>query len=82
MIERLYQQHQKWVRIAASFVGNDLAEDIVQEAYIALSKYSSKEKIIRNGLVNRGYMYFTLRSLTFQFYNKKRKSIFFWKRKI
>lgn len=67
------KEHKEWIKIVRSLGELDYAEDIVQEAYIALSKYSSKEKIIRNGLVNRGYMYFTLRSLTFQFYNKKRK---------
>lgn len=67
------KQHKEWIRIVKSLGEYDYSEDIVQEAYIALSKYSSEEKIIKNGSVNRGYMYFTLRSLTFQFYNKKRK---------
>jgi predicted DNA-binding protein YlxM (UPF0122 family) len=67
------KDHKEWIKIVKSLGEYDYAEDIVQESYIALSKYSSYDKIIRNGSVNRGYMYFTLRSLTFQFYNKKRK---------
>lgn len=72
-LEIVAKDHKEWVRIVKSLGEYDYAEDIVQESYIALSKYSSEEKIIRNGSVNRGYMYFTLRSLTFQFYNKKKK---------
>ena len=72
-LEIVAKDHKEWVRIVKALGEYDYAEDIVQESYIALSKYSSEEKIIRNGSVNRGYMYFTLRSLTFQFYNKKKK---------
>jgi len=67
------KQHSEWIKIVNSFGEYDYAEDIVQEVYIALYKYSSAEKIIKKGIVNRGYMYFTIRSLTFQYYNKKRK---------
>jgi DNA-directed RNA polymerase specialized sigma24 family protein len=67
------EQHDTWVEIVKGFGETNYHEDIVQEAYIALSKYATPEKIIKNGKVSRGYMFFTLRSLYYQYYNKKKK---------
>lgn len=68
------QHHNEWVQIIHKFGEYDYAEDIVQESYIALYKYANAEKIIDvNGNVRKGYMFFTLKSLFFQFYNKKMK---------
>ena len=67
------KQHKEWIHIVNSFGEYNYAEDIVQESYIALYKYANPDKIIENGKVKRGYMFFTLRSLLFQFYNKKKK---------
>jgi len=72
-LELVAKQHKTWIKIINSFGEYDMAEDIVQEAYIVLYKYASEEKLIKNGVVNRGYMFFTLRSLYFQYYNSKRK---------
>lgn len=66
-------QHQEWIKIVNSFGVYDEAQDVVQESYLALYKYSDPDRIIKNGKVSRGYMYFTLKSLTFQLYNKKKK---------
>jgi len=67
------KHHSEWVKIVNSLGEYDFAEDIVQEAYMALHKYTDPKKIIKDGKVNKSYMYFTLRSLTFQFYNKRKK---------
>jgi DNA-directed RNA polymerase specialized sigma24 family protein len=67
------EQHDEWVRIVKSFGEKNFAEDIVMESYIALTKYAKPEQIIKDGKVSRGYMYFTLRSLFYQYYNKKKK---------
>ena len=73
-LEKVAVHHQKWVKIVESFGELDWAEDIVQESYIALIKYADEDKLINSkGEVRMGYMYFTLRSLYFQFYNKKMK---------
>jgi DNA-directed RNA polymerase specialized sigma24 family protein len=41
---------------------------------MALIKYADEKKLIdENGNVRKGYMFFTLRSLYYQFYNKKKK---------
>ena len=67
------KQHKDWIRIINSFGEYDYAEDLVQEFYITLYKYANKEKVIRNGVVSRGYCFFTLRSLYYQYYNNKKK---------
>lgn len=67
------KKHSTWIGIVHSFGEYNYAEDIVQEAYIALIKYAKPEQIIKDGIVSRGYMFFTLRSLYYQYYNKKRK---------
>tara|TARA_R110000744_G_scaffold6534_2_gene22822 strand:+ start:4146 stop:4691 length:546 start_codon:yes stop_codon:yes gene_type:complete len=66
-------KHSEWVRVVNSLGEYDFAEDIVQESYIALHKYAKPDSVVKKGIVNKAYMYFTLRSLTFQFYNKRKK---------
>jgi DNA-directed RNA polymerase specialized sigma24 family protein len=71
---KVAEHHKEWVKIIHTFGEYDYAEDIVQESYIALWKYADQEKLIdANGDVRKGYMYFTLRSLFYQYYNKKKK---------
>ena len=67
------ERHNEWVSIVKSFGEYDFCEDIVQEAYLTIYKYADETKVIRDGIVSRGYMFFTLRSLTFQYYNSKKK---------
>lgn len=72
-LEVVAEQHDTWVGIVNGFGEYNYAEDIVQESYIALAKYADPNKIIKDGKVSRGYMFFTLRSLYYQYYNKKKK---------
>lgn len=67
------KQHKEWVRIVNGFGEYDYAEDIVQESYLILYKYAKPEKVIENGNIRRGYMYFTLRTTYYLYYNSKRK---------
>ena len=67
------KHHEDWVKIVKSFGEYDYAEDIVQEMYIAIHKYTTPDKIIKKGKVSKGYIFFTLRSLYYQFYNAKNK---------
>lgn len=66
-------QHEDWINIVNSFGEYSYAEDIVQESYIRLIKYAKPQNIIKNNKVSRGYMFFTLRSVFFQYYHSKRK---------
>ena len=71
---KVAEHHSEWVKVVQSFGEFDYAEDIVQESYIALWKYADANKLIDdNGQVRKGYVYFTLRSLFYQYYNKKKK---------
>ena len=73
-LEQVAKHHKEWIGVIQKLGEYDYAEDIVQESYIALIKYADSTKLIDvNGNVRKGYMYFTLRSLYYQYYNKKRK---------
>lgn len=73
-LEQVAEHHKEWIKIINSFGEYDYAQDIVQETYIALYKYADATKIIDTaGKVRKGYVFFTLKSLYFQFYNKKMK---------
>jgi DNA-directed RNA polymerase specialized sigma24 family protein len=67
------KQHDDWIKIVNAFGEFDYAEDIVQEAYIRLIKYATPHRIIKDNKASRGYLYFTLRSVYFQYYNSKSK---------
>lgn len=72
-LEVVAKQHKEWIGIVNSFGEYDYAEDIVQEMYIVLHKYADPNKIITNGKANRGYIFFTLKTTYYQYYNAKNK---------
>jgi len=73
-LEKVAAHHKEWVKTIQKMGEYDYAEDIVQESYIALMKYADESKLIdADGKVRKGYVLFTLRSLYYQFYNKKKK---------
>lgn len=73
-LEKVARRHKEWVKIVESFGERNYAEDIVQETYIVLSKYANEKKVIKDGVVSRGYLYFTLRT-TYYLYLKSKKRI-------
>lgn len=74
-LEFAFKDHQKWIKIIESFGEYDYAEDLVMEAYIVLYKYAKPEKVIKNGRIAEGYMFFTLRSVLYQYFNKKKRIV-------
>lgn len=73
-LEKVAVHHKEWIKTIQKMGEYDYCEDIVQESYIALMKYANAEKLIDiDGNVRKGYMLFTLRSLYYQYYNKKIK---------
>ena len=70
-----FKDHNKWIKIIQSFGEYDYAEDLVQEAYIVLYKYADPKSVIKNERISEGYMFFTLRSVLYQYYNKKKKVV-------
>ncbi len=75
MLAKIFQKHKIWIDIVSSFGCNkDTAEDIVQEMYIRLDKYSAAEKVIKkDGTVNRAYIHFTLRNIFKDLMNERSK---------
>ena len=67
------KDHKKWIKIVNSFGKTNVAEDIVQEAYMVLYKYTDEESIVENGRVNQGYMFYTLRSVFYQYHKVKKR---------
>lgn len=67
------KDHDKWIKLVNDLGEFNFSEDIVQEAYIVLYKYTDEESIVKDGKVSQGYMFYTLRSVLFQFYNAKKK---------
>lgn len=67
MLDLLAQRHKEWVDMAIA-VGcpKPYAEDVVQEVYIRLHKYSDNIKdklILKSGDVNTFYMFVTIRNM-------------------
>ena len=65
--------HDEWVAIVKSFGERSYHEDIVQQSYLALYKYSNKKKVLKNGKVNKAYIWIVLRSMFLQYVNAKNK---------
>lgn len=61
-LSSISKHHKEWTSIVRSF-GHNEPEDIVQEMYLKIHKYIEPEKIIVNDEVNKGYIWFTLRTL-------------------
>lgn len=73
-LNKVAKHHEEWIKIAINFGARDYAEDIVQEAYIRVHKYSNPEKVIKNDKVNKGYMFFIIRNICNNFNNELKKT--------
>ena len=73
-LNKIAKHHQEQIKIAVNFGARDYAEDIVQEAYIRVHKYSNPEKIIKDDKVNKGYMFFIIRNICNNFNNELKKT--------
>ncbi len=51
-----------WVKMVNQFGEYFFAEDIVQETYIMLMKWSSEEKLFKDGNISKGYMWLALKN--------------------
>jgi DNA-directed RNA polymerase specialized sigma24 family protein len=65
--------HKEWVRTVRAIGGGDFSEDIVQEMYLKLHKYANAEKVLTNGRVNKGYVFFALKSILYTLRNEQNK---------
>ena len=71
------RHHKEWLQIvmihATSHSERDYAEDFVQEAYLKLHKYGKPDKVAPDGVFNKGYMFFVLKSVLFDYRKSKSK---------
>ena len=70
-LKEVAKHHKEWVRTCKALGGGDFSEDIVQEMYIKLYKYASAEKIIKEGILQKGYVFFALKSILYTLKNEQ-----------
>jgi hypothetical protein len=70
-LKEVVKYHDEWVKTCRALGGGDYSEDIVQEMYLKLHKYASAEKIIKDGVLQKGYVFFTLRSILYALKNEQ-----------
>lgn len=72
--KKITDLHNEWVRACKTFGAGEYSEDIVQETYIRLLKYTNEEKLIKNNKINKLYIYLSLRNTYIIFLKKHRKN--------
>jgi len=70
-LAEVYNHHQEWIKIAKVYGLAHNAEDAVQDMYIKLHKYASEEKVFTHGHLNKGYVFFTLKSIVLTYHKNK-----------
>jgi len=65
LMEHIYNQHQKWIKIARTFGANDVAEDLVQDAYI--------KALNRENRINDALFYYMLRDTISDHFRKEKR---------
>ena len=75
MLEKVYQDHKKWINTALNFgCTKTEAEDIVGDMYVIIGSMLNKGLDISYGSeVNYFYIYRTLKTNFLKMYNKKKK---------
>lgn len=73
-LSKVAEHHADYLRIVKSLGVEDLAEDIVQEMYIKISKYCTPERILQeNGTVNKYYIRCVLYNLVHDYRKQQNK---------
>lgn len=73
-LSKVAEHHEDYLRIVKSLGVNDLAEDIVQEMYLKISKYCTPERILQeNGTVNKYYIRCVLYNLVHDYRKQQNK---------
>lgn len=67
------KEHKFFISVVQSFGEYNYAEDIVQEMYLRIYKYTDPDKIIKNGEVNKGFIWFVLRNIYVDYCKQKSK---------
>lgn len=64
-LKEVAKHHKEWVRTCKALGAGSFSEDIVQEMYIKLYKYANADKIIKEGVLQKGYVFFVLKSIIY-----------------
>ena len=73
-LSKVAEHHSEWLKVTRAWNTGDLAEDIVQDMYLRLHRYSSADKVLdEDGKVNKFYVYCTLRNIFHDYNNEKTK---------
>lgn len=74
MLSEIAKYHSSWVSTIKAHGEKEFAEDIVQEMYLKVHKYTDPKKIFSSeGKLKKGYIFFVLKSILFTFKNEKNK---------
>lgn len=74
-LEIVAKEHKFYVEVVKSFGEYNFAEDIVQEMYLRIHKYTSPEKIVKDGQVNKGFIWFVLRNIYVDYCKQRSKIV-------
>ena len=67
------KHHRYFISVVKGFGEDKYAEDIVQEMYLRIYKYTNPEKILKDGEVNQGFIWFVLRNIYVDYCKQKGK---------
>lgn len=67
------KHHKTYITWVHKWGEYDYAEDFVQEMYLKLHQYNCENKCIRDGEVNKSYIWFVLRSVYGDYYKTKKR---------
>lgn len=70
-LTKVAKHHKYFVSVVESFGEYFYAEDIVQEMYLRLHKYTTWDRIVKDGEVNKGFVWFVLRNIYVDYCKQK-----------
>jgi len=73
-LKEVSKYHNEYVKSVKAFGEFNYSEDIVQQMYIKLVDYNLADKVYVEGKVKRGYIWFVLRSLFYDYIREKKKA--------
>lgn len=71
-LTKVAKHHKEWVSLVKQWGEHFYAEDLVQEMYLKLDQATTEEKIVKNGVVNKSYVWFALRSVFIDYQRGKK----------
>ena len=72
-LDNVAKHHRYFVNVVQGFGEKFYCEDIVQEMYLRLYKYTTCDKIVKEGEVNKAFIWFVLRNIYVDFCKQKNR---------